>query len=343
MKKLLLFLCCTLFSTIFYGQTISGPTNFCSTPLGVQRYEVFGRNNVKIQIYGGDIVTANCTSGILCRLGREDIDLNADNAGFELIGRGLDNVSMNFTVIWNNFSTQSHRIVYESIDGKRTQNIEIHNSSSSYVSGPNGFLCRSYTGGTYIVKNLQLPYTVTWSGTNSGGGSLNFSSPNSQSTNVSGFSPGSLHSVNAQIRCNGVLKRTVTTTVVTGMGCRINIEEEDANLLSEDIVLTSQDDNNLYEENDNNALTLPNSSPKAIKIFPNPIGRGQEVNFQIPENLGIENIAILNSNGQIVKNINVENRFDTKVETSSLSAGMYFVQFKGDTIIKPQKIIVNNQ
>ncbi len=79
------------------------------------------------------------------------------------------------------------------------------------------------------------------------------------------------------------------------------------------------------------------------KLLLNPIGSGQEVNFQIPENLGIENITILNSNGQIVKNINVENRFDTKVEMSSLSAGMYFVQFKGDTIIKPQKIIVNNQ
>ena len=336
MKKLLLFLCCTLFSTIFYGQTISGPTNFCSLPSTTQFYEITGRGYIDIRVTGGRIIGANCTSNG-CAAGRFTRLPPGTRTSFS--EWNLSNINLvhniGIAVDWDN-SSQNRRIVIETGDGDdndRTLDIQIHNSSNSYMSGPNGFLCRSYTGGRYTVKNIKPPYTVTWSGTNSRGGSLNFSSPNSLSTNVSGFSPGSLHSVNAQIRCNGVLQRTVTTTVVTGMGCRINIEEEDANLLSEDIVLTSQDDNNLYEENDNNVLTLPNSSPKAIKIFPNPIGSGQEVNFQIPENLGIENITILNSNGQIVKNINVENRFDTKVETSSLSAGMYFVQFKGDTII----------
>lgn len=257
---------------------------------------------------------------------------------------------MRFTVNWNNSSTQSHRITYDDTrSGSKTQHIQIHNSSSSYMTGPNGVLCQSYTGGTYSINSLHAPYTVSWSGTNSGGGTLNFSSPNSRTTNISGFSPGSMHSINAHIRCNGALKKIVSLTVVTGAGCRIYIDNEEK-LLSEDLEFSkdiknsflSESDNNL--SNDNNEIafnkTPYNSHLNKIKMFPNPVSKGQELNIQTPENLEIENIIIINSNGQIIKNIATNNGLETRIETSMLPTGMYFAQFKGKNMIKPKRFVI---
>ncbi|MFK7982600.1 MAG: T9SS type A sorting domain-containing protein [Saprospiraceae bacterium] len=352
MKKLLLFSLCALLSTSFYAQTIniwSGNTSFCSPPSG-EVYEVTGTGFIDINVYGGTIVTNDCV-GTMCAFG-EWTNENATRISYDLWGTSNNNRSftLRFTVNWNNSSTQTHKITYnDTQSGSKTQHIQIHNSSSSYMTGTNGLVCSSYTGGTYYVYNVHSPYTISWNGTNSGGGTLSFSSPNSWVTNISGFSPNSMHSINAQIRCNGVLKKTVSLTVVTGASCRIYIDNEEE-LFSEDLEFSKDIKNSLQLESDNNlsndkdeiALNkTPYNSPlNKIRMFPNPVSKGQELNIQTPENLEIENIIIINSNGQIMKNIAANNGLETRIETSMFPTGMYFAQFKGKHMIKPKRFVI---
>ncbi|MCP3929485.1 MAG: T9SS type A sorting domain-containing protein [Bacteroidetes bacterium] len=348
MKKLLLFLLCALLSTSFYAQTIniwSGNTSFCSPPSG-EVYEVTGNGTIDINVYGGTIVTKNCI-GNICAFGAWTNE-SATRISFDLAGSMNQSITLRFTVDWDNLSTQTHRIEYESTQGKKTQHIQIHDSSSSYMTGPNGFLCQSYTGGTYSIYNLRSPYTISWSGSNSSGSSLNFSNSTSWQTYVSGFSPNSLHSVNAEIRCNGVFKRMLSLTVITGASCRTYIDGGE--LLSDDGLEYSKDiknylqlesDNNFSNEKEITFNKIPYYSPlNNIKMFPNPVNKGQELNIQIPENLGIENIIITNINGEIIKNIAVNNGLETIIETNMLPIGMYFAQFKGKHMIKPKRFVI---
>ena len=325
MKKLLLFLCCTLISTVFYAQiTISGSNSFCS--LTTESYLILGDGELTISVYGGIITSLSCVSN--CNENVADIErnLNGNPATVNYDPENTARTGLGIAVAWNNNSTQNHRIkVTSSINPSVTRFIQIHNSNNAYVNGPKGLLCQSYTGGTYRINNLQPPYTVTWSGTNSSGGALSFSSPTNWSTYISGFSPGSLHSINAQIRCNGVLKRTVSATVVTGAGCRIYMDDDESELFGEALELALEEEltkpNEAIEDNFDNLITSPISLSKDIKIFPNPIRNGQVMNFKIPENLEVENIVIRSSNGQIVKNIVAQNRLDMEIETSTLSPG----------------------
>jgi len=76
-----------------------------------------------------------------------------------------------------------------------------------------------------------------------------------------------------------------------------------------------------------------------IKVYPNPIAKGEQLTIQVPDELASSKVSILNMNGATVKTFTLSStRHQLKLE--GMAAGNYIVEFKTDQASIKKKIIV---
>ena len=80
-------------------------------------------------------------------------------------------------------------------------------------------------------------------------------------------------------------------------------------------------------------------SPNSIKVYPNPVSKGNTVNVDLPENLNGGIVSIFNSNGREVLNF-VSTSELMKIDTNELGKGIFVLKAKNGDIEITRKFVV---
>lgn len=192
-----------------------------------------------------------------------------------------------------------------------TRTLTNHRYYSARINGPGTMVCRSFSQGYFSLGSTSHITRVAWSSTSSGGGSLSISSPSSRyGTNISGFRPNNMYSINARLYCGNTLVRTVSKTVVTGLSCKVDSETA--------------------------GLSYSN--------YPNPFDRQTTIEFSIPDDENVT-LKITDAMGRVVAVLlNDEQKAAGKHEVifdaASYPTGMYYYTIQAGEYVGTQKMLL---
>lgn len=110
-----------------------------------------------------------------------------------------------------------------------------------------------------------------------------------------------------------------------------------SNIAAGSHLITKGDTTNMYYIKTVYSGTLATdqvSNNQKVQVYPNPVVN--MLNLSIPSDIEVQNIAVINVAGQLVKSLNGKNQ---SIDLSSLQAGMYIVQVKTNQGLQYHKII----
>lgn len=205
------------------------------------------------------------------------------------------------------------------------------NTNHLGVTGPNGYLCKSYTSGFYAPSNSCGYNAVNWTSTSSNGISLVISNPNSiTGTTISNFKPNAMYSITGTFTCNGGNSVTRSLTVVTGNQCLRIIENDGNGLMDPEFA-------NKEIMSENQRMNFGD-----IEIFPNPLIRGELLNFTTNDSIRVYKISVYSNSGELLKTINNPK----SNEIGYLNKGnpeVYHIIFETNKGLILKKLILNKQ
>ena len=273
-------------------------------------------------------------------------------------GTGCNNVTVVFDIAWTASSTSSGEIRAKAEQGFFGHDLEVVDIDIlpwPIISGASGFICRSTTSLNYSVYNKPPGETVTWT-TSSTGTPLSPSTATGNWVTFSGFTPNNMYSINAQYQCSGGPVRLASVTVITGAQCAYILDDQNNEIVSFNYetrkVDTRLPDVGLLEDfkiSDQNfpssgeKIGVLSSQPVSLQIFPNPLPRNTMMNVQLPVNPDNETylIRIMDTQGRLVKTINTTQEY-LQLNTESLGAGIYFLNFASKKYNQTRKFVVLN-
>lgn len=225
------------------------------------------------------------------------------------------------------------------------------------------FVCENNIfGGGSFSSTGPAGAAIQWTAsTNSGGGPLSISSPNSSSTNISGFqaSSNSSYTISVRYTCPGETPVSTSTTIVVlpssdsrcGGFFIVGPGEEEQDR-DGDIVI-NQPTNDGAKTTDNSFVkkvaseSLVTSSQAGLTLYPNPLNAGDQLNIRFDERFKVDDepvaVMVRDVTGKILSRQTLSPHSAGQVQTESLRPGMYFVSMQHSEEVIAKPFVVNGK
>ncbi len=76
-----------------------------------------------------------------------------------------------------------------------------------------------------------------------------------------------------------------------------------------------------------------------LKVYPSPTRAGTEINIEVPEGMIGGKVTLYSSNGNLMKTMDI-NTSKEQLNTSGLSSGNYFIEFKKESVVMKKQVII---
>jgi len=79
---------------------------------------------------------------------------------------------------------------------------------------------------------------------------------------------------------------------------------------------------------------------RTLKIYPNPVNKGSELQVEIPSVMNFERLILINSKGQVLRTKDSLREEAIRINMASYPAGVYYILLRGSDKNEYHKIVV---